>query len=77
MVVRIYEPESRVEPSAALYWIHGGGMVVGTYDGDEYQCKTWASKFGCVVVSVEYRLAPEHQDPALHAGLLRRSAVAV
>ncbi len=63
VVVRVYEPDARTT-DAALYWIHGGGMVAGTYDGDDYQSKSFATKFGCVVVSVEYRLAPEHPYPA-------------
>lgn len=63
VVVRVYEPDIRLT-DAPLYWIHGGGMVAGTYDGDDFQSKSFASKFGCVVVSVEYRLAPEHPYPA-------------
>jgi acetyl esterase/lipase len=63
VVVRVYEPDVRLT-EAPLYWIHGGGMVAGAYDGDDFQSKTFASKFGCVVVSVEYRLAPEYPYPA-------------
>jgi acetyl esterase/lipase len=62
--VRTYEPEGRAEGSAAMFWIHGGGMVIGTIDGDDFMCKTWARDFGCLVASVDYRLAPEHQHPA-------------
>ncbi|MEY2470460.1 MAG: hypothetical protein QOF21_3158 [Actinomycetota bacterium] len=63
VTLRIYEPETRsVDP--VLFWIHGGGMVVGAYDESDYLCKIWAKKFGCVVTSVEYRLAPEHPYPA-------------
>ncbi len=64
IVMRVYEPDGHAAPSAGLYWIHGGGMVVGTYDGNDFQCKSWASKFNVPVVSVEYRLAPEHPYPA-------------
>src|SRR3954447_25928664 len=53
VLLRIYTPDE-IKTDAGLYWIHGGGMVTGTYDGDEFNCKTWASKFGCTVVSVEY-----------------------
>jgi acetyl esterase/lipase len=63
VVVRIYEPDARTT-DAVIYWIHGGGMVLGHYDGDAYMNKVWASRFGAVVVSVEYRLAPEHPYPA-------------
>jgi len=62
--VRVYERDDRGEGTAALFWIHGGGMVLGTLDGDDFMCKTWARDFGCLVASVEYRLAPEHQYPA-------------
>ncbi len=63
VVVRVYEPDVRLT-EAPLYWIHGGGMVAGSYEGDDFQSKNFASKFGSVVVSVEYRLAPEHPYPA-------------
>ena len=64
VLVRIYEPDGRTEAGASLYWIHGGGMVFGAYDGDEYLCKSWVAKFQVPLVSVEYRLAPEHPYPA-------------
>jgi acetyl esterase/lipase len=79
VVVRIYEPDARTT-DAVIYWIHGGGMVLGHYDGDAYMNKLWASRFGAVVLSVEYRLAPEHPYPAplqdCYAGLrwLHRNA---
>jgi acetyl esterase/lipase len=62
--VRVYARPERPARAAALLWIHGGGMVLGTIEGDDFMCKTWARDFGCVVASVEYRLAPEHQYPA-------------
>lgn len=64
VVVRVYEPEGHAAPSAGLFWIHGGGMVLGAYDGDEYMCEQWASRFNVPIVSVEYRLAPEYPYPA-------------
>lgn len=63
VTLRIYEPDER-RTDAVLYWIHGGGMVAGAYDLDDFQSKNFASKFGAMVVSVEYRLAPEHPYPA-------------
>lgn len=62
--VRVYHRQDHPAPSAALLWIHGGGMIFGSVDGDDYMCRTWVKRFGCVVASVEYRLAPEHQYPA-------------
>jgi acetyl esterase/lipase len=62
--VRLYERADRTAPSAALVWIHGGGMVIGSLDGDDFLCKTMARDTGCLVASVDYRLAPEHPHPA-------------
>jgi acetyl esterase/lipase len=62
--VRVYERVERARPAAALVWVHGGGMVFGSVEGDDFMCRTWARKLGCVIVSVDYRLAPEHQHPA-------------
>lgn len=63
--VRVYSRRDRaVAPVAGLLWIHGGGMVFGSVDGDDFMCRTWARNLGCVIVSVEYRLAPEHPYPA-------------
>ena len=63
VMLRIFEPETHSADSM-LFWIHGGGMVVGAYDESDYLCKIWAKKFGCTVTSVEYRLSPEHPYPA-------------
>jgi acetyl esterase/lipase len=62
--VRVYARADRAGESAALLWVHGGGMVVGSLDEDDHLCKTMARDTGCVIASVEYRLAPEHQHPA-------------
>jgi acetyl esterase/lipase len=62
--VRVYQRADRRSPTAALLWIHGGGMCFGSIEGDDYMCRVWAAKLGCLIVSVEYRLAPEHQYPA-------------
>jgi acetyl esterase len=48
----------------ALYWIHGGGFVLGDVDGDLAAASQFADKLGAIVVLVEYRLAPEHPFPA-------------
>ncbi|MGV9307542.1 alpha/beta hydrolase [Nonomuraea sp. NPDC003727] len=61
-------------PLPCLYWVHGGGMVVGSADGDDAFAARFVKEVGCVVVAVDYRLAPEHPDPApvedCYAGLL-------
>jgi acetyl esterase/lipase len=62
--VRVYRHRDHVAPSAGLVWIHGGGMCFGSVEGDDFMCRTWAKQLGCVIVSVDYRLAPEHPYPA-------------
>jgi acetyl esterase/lipase len=63
--VRIYTPKPHVtQPSAALLYIHGGGFVVGSIATEHASSAMLARKLGIVVVSVEYRLAPEHPYPA-------------
>ncbi|MCC6139397.1 MAG: alpha/beta hydrolase [Nitrospira sp.] len=63
--VLIYSPkESRKDARLpAIYYIHGGGYVSGAADlyGNEHQEK--ATKLNCIVVAIEYRLAPEHPHP--------------
>lgn len=64
VMVRVYQPESRPDTLPALLWIHGGGYVLGSVDGDDLRAKSLALSLNCVVASVEYRLAPEHPFPA-------------
>ena len=61
--VHIYRPPEQTSDGAVL-WIHGGGFVVGAAIMDDARCSRYAAEFGTVVVSVEYRLAPEHPFPA-------------
>ncbi|PWV99343.1 acetyl esterase/lipase [Paenibacillus cellulosilyticus] len=65
MLVKIYEPikqDGTLLP--AVLWIHGGGYIMGHPDSDDGLCQTFVEEAGCVVVSVDYRLAPEHPYPA-------------
>ena len=64
VAVRLYEPQDRPTPSGAIYWIHGGGMVLGAFDDNDFVCKRYAERAQCLLVSVEYRLAPEFPYPA-------------
>ena len=61
--VRIYTP-ARVGPFAVVVFFHGGGWVVGTLETHDPYCRALATEAGAVVVSVDYRLAPEHKFPA-------------
>lgn len=61
--IRVYTPDG-VGPFPALVFFHGGGWVVGSIAGSDHTCRALANRARCVVVSVEYRLAPEHVFPA-------------
>lgn len=61
--IRVYRPNKVIESRPGIYVIHGGGMVFGGLDSEELNCRHWVEAMGCVVVSVEYRLAPETQYP--------------
>jgi acetyl esterase len=60
--IRVYTPAG--QPTGALVYFHGGGWVVCDLDTHEGVCRSLANGAGCVVVSVDYRLAPEHRFPA-------------
>jgi acetyl esterase/lipase len=62
--VVVYVPKDASRPLPALVWIHGGGYVLGSPDADGLQMKSLVRQLGCVVVSVDYRLAPESPFPA-------------
>ena len=61
--VRIYTPNGTA-PFPLLVYFHGGGWVLGGLDTHDGVCRALANGAGCVVVSVDYRLAPEHRYPA-------------
>lgn len=60
--VRVRRPEG-TDVLPAVYFVHGGGWFQGDLDTAEIECGPLASQASCVVVSVEYRLAPEHPFP--------------
>src|SRR2546425_7865362 len=61
--VRVYTPEGRA-PFPVLVYFHGGGWVIGSLETHDGVCRHPANAAGAVVVSVDYRLAPQHPFPA-------------
>jgi acetyl esterase len=59
--VRVYEPVDH--RGGALLWIHGGGWIMGNLSSYDPLCRALANRAGVVVVSVDYRLAPESPFP--------------
>jgi acetyl esterase/lipase len=72
--VRIYRPVESTGQLPGIYFIHGGGMILGDIEGEDAAATRLCDEVGAVVVSVEYRLAPEHPHPApvedCYAGLM-------
>lgn len=59
--IRLYQPENA---RGVLVYFHGGGWVIGSLDSHDAPLRSLANAAGCSVVSVDYRLAPEHRHPA-------------
>jgi len=62
--VRVYTPSGGSAPRPLIVYFHGGGFVIGDIDSHDPSCRQLANAVGAVVVSVHYRLAPEHRAPA-------------
>ncbi len=62
--VRVYRPARAEAPAACVMYLHGGGFVLGSRDSGDPIASGIAQEVGAVVVSVDYRLAPEHPFPA-------------
>ncbi len=60
--VRIYTPDAQGALPALVFY-HGGGWVLGDLEYSDLSCRMLANDVGCVVVSVDYRLAPEYKFP--------------
>lgn len=62
--VRVYRPFGKVGPQPAVLYLHGGAWLMGCPDGIDHVCREIAVASGTTVISVDYRLAPEHPYPA-------------
>jgi acetyl esterase len=64
--IRIYTPRElkTSEKLPVLMWFHGGGFVIGSLETHDSACRLLANRADCIVVSVDYRLAPEFPFPA-------------
>lgn len=63
LAVRLYRPDGEAARPALVYF-HGGGWVIGSLASHDPACRRLAQVSGCVIIAVEYRLAPEHRFPA-------------
>jgi acetyl esterase len=62
--IRIYQRETATPPTGGLLYIHGGGFIFGDLDSEHDRCLAYLAHTDIVIVSVDYRLAPEHPYPA-------------
>jgi acetyl esterase/lipase len=63
VTIRVHRPKGVAGALPAIYWMHGGGYMLGSYDAEDLRFDKWCTSLNCVGVSVEYRLAPETPYP--------------
>jgi len=61
--IRIYKPEQSKDILPALIYMHGGGFVLGDLEMEHARCQKMAGDAECMVIAVDFRLAPEHPFP--------------
>lgn len=61
--LRIFRPADR-KTNHVLLWMHGGGFFAGHHEDEGIVAIEWVRAMGCTIVSVGYRMTPEHQHPA-------------
>jgi len=64
IALRLYRPAGLPAAAPTLVYYHGGGWVIGDLDTHDVLCRQLADEAHCVVVSVDYRMGPEHRFPA-------------
>lgn len=64
ITIRVYRPRGLASPAPAIVYFHGGGFVIGSLASHDGVCRFLAAESRALVVSVDYRLAPEHPWPA-------------
>jgi acetyl esterase len=62
--IRVYTPKNAGAQQPVLLYMHGGGWVIGDLDTHDRECRILCNDTPCVVVALDYRLAPEHPYPA-------------
>lgn len=62
--LRVHRPRAADGDLPCLYWIHGGGYVLGAPEQDDLRFDRWCQRFNLIGVAVQYRLAPENPYPA-------------
>ena len=66
MPARLYRPVGKTDPLPVLVFVHAGGFVFGSIETHDSFCRLISAEAECLVLSFEYRLAPEHKFPAAH-----------
>ena len=62
--LRVHRRAGAEGPAPCIFWMHGGGYVLGSPEQDDERFDRWCQRFDVVGVAVQYRLAPEHPYPA-------------
>lgn len=64
IAVRVHEAQNLGQGAPLILWFHGGGLFLGSAKGEDVLARYFAARLGATVVSVEYRLTPEHAWPS-------------
>jgi len=64
LAVRLYRPRHELGPFGTLVYFHGGAFALGDLEAEHALCEFYSAQAGCALLSVDYRLAPEHPYPA-------------